>query len=119
MSAFEKCLWYWNMVNELILNIFSNLNPNIYHIVNIEKINVKTVKALCEFLELNDISEDLIEQVLSKRVNASPGEKDIRSVNPYATQKTLEPFIKWNALQKMQLREYVGNLRTKLYGKET
>ena len=117
MSPLEKCLWYWDMVNGFVLNSFSKLNPNIYRIVKIEDLDLNMAIELNDFLGLNDIDDSNIERLLSQKVNASPGEKNSGSVNPYSLPKTLGSLSEWNDTQKDQLNKFAGNLRVQLYGK--
>lgn len=115
ISPIEKCLWYWNKVNLILLNNLSRLSPDLYRIVKIENLNVTSIKMLCDFLELSDIPESTIERMLSKKVNASPCQENAYSINPYSIKKFIGPLDEWNEIQREHLRYYTGELSLKIY----
>ena len=115
-SPFEKCLWYWRLVNQFVLYGLRRMPKDIYKIVRIEDVNVGLVKQLCEFLELSDIRTEAIEATLAQRVNASPCLGDERDVNQMSLPITFEPIEKWNDFQLSLLEKYTGELREQLYG---
>ena len=115
ISPFEKCLWYWNLVNQFVISEFHKMPKNIYRIVKIEDVDTDLVKQLCNFLELFDVKEEEIQKVLAQRINASPGLGDESDINPYSLPISLEPIERWNNFQLSLLERYTGQLCSKLY----
>jgi len=114
-SPFEKCLWYWTLVNQFVICAFQKLPKNIYKIFRIEYVNTDLIKDLFDFLELPDFKEAEIQKLLIHRINASPGQGDESDTNPYSLPISLEPIERWNNFQLGLLEQYTGQLRSKLY----
>jgi hypothetical protein len=95
-SPFEKCLWYWNLVNSMIYDFFCTLPNELWKIQPIEKLDVKACQELYNFLQIDGFDKQVINNLLSKRINASPGIGDGKYVNPKSLPMSLEDRSTWD-----------------------
>ncbi len=115
-TPFEKCLWYWNMVNRRTMEAFSQMPTTMYRIVRIEDLSLNICRGLCDFLQLYDIGDDDIRTILSRRINVTPSlEFEDAEVNTNSVPMTTKPYEEWTYKQKATLETYAGELRSELY----
>ncbi len=106
MSAFEKCAWYWGMVNTEVLNFFEQIEQEKTRVVRIEDLSLDTVRNVCNFLDINDIPDSLIQECISKKYNASPGEHGVATFNPNSILKKTPTISSWSTKQLKILTKY-------------
>lgn len=106
-SPFEKCLWYWSLVNQALLRAFESDDQARWNLLHAESINPFTISSLLQRLDIRDISETGITRALQRRVNATPDQhlgKD--EVNPYSTPESLGSIEYWSDEQRELLARY-------------
>lgn len=101
-SSFEKCLWYWDLVNGIVYDFFLTLPKELWKIQPIEKFNVSACQQLYGFLGIEGFEEKRgeIEELLSFRINATPGLEDGRHLNPWSTPMTVGDISTWELNQR-------------------
>jgi hypothetical protein len=95
-SPFEKCLWYWNLVNGMLYNFFCCLPDNLWKIQQIEKLDVESSRELFEFLQVDGFNEKDVQEMLSVRINATPVAGHEGDVNPWSSSVNLGSRSSWD-----------------------
>lgn len=118
VTSLEKCAWYWAMVNGRIYGFFLCLAPDLYRIVRIETISVEVIRNLYDFFGLNDFDQakPMIEELISVRHNASPGQGDERNANPFSKHVEIGPKETWDPTQVDAFEKHVLPLEKAFYG---
>lgn len=116
-SPFEKNLWYWNLVNSTVLDAFAKLPPQQTTIIRMEDVGIEEVRRLFTFFGLTGFEEReaAIRSRLGVRVNASPGQGDDRSLNPWSQEIAVRDISSWSAAERDALQRYAGPLARRLY----
>jgi|19_taG_2_1085344.scaffolds.fasta_scaffold00724_10 hypothetical protein len=117
-TPFERCLWYWELVNSFVLNEFQKLPDSQVHIVRIEDLNAEKAMDLCNFIGATDILEDRVKELLSYRINATPDAGDKIEVNPYSHQLSKIKSIPDLSCQHKLLHQYTASLFDEIYGEK-
>jgi hypothetical protein len=117
LTPFEKGLWYWNMVNSTVLDVFRRLPAECTRVVRMEDINLPEVERLFQFFGLAGFSslQPDIRNMLDVRVNASPGQGDDRSLNPWSQEIALGDISGWSPAQRESLLRWAGPAARTLY----
>jgi hypothetical protein len=115
ISPFEKCLWYWNVVNMLIYDFFRTLPRELWKIQPIEQLDTKACYELYEFLHIKGFNERAVDELLSKRINATPGRGDERYLNPYATGLRVGEWPTWSPDQKSAYGKWINPIVGNFY----
>jgi hypothetical protein len=121
-TPLERNLWYWRLVNGFIVDTFDRLPPHLCRVVRMEDINASLARDLCRFVGIADVTDQQIDELLGRRINASPGgDKDDNThgaveVNPYSLPIAMPPVEQWSAEQLELLERYTGDLTRRLYG---
>ncbi len=117
-TPFEKCAWYWAMVYGMVYWFFLTIPSSLYKIVRIEDFCIELVEELYDFLNIPGFKKDktAIEILLGERHNASPGQGDERSLNPYSEKISLGPKSTWNSEQLDVFQRHVIPMHRILYG---
>ena len=116
-TPFEKCAWYWAMVNGMVYNFFLTIPDSLYKIVRIEDMSIELVEELYDFLRIPDFKKirTAIEKLLSERHNASPGQGDERFLNPFSKKILLGPRSTWNTDQLSAFQRHTEPMSNILY----
>jgi len=117
ITPFEKCLWYWNLVNGMIYDFFQTLPVDLWRIQPIETFDKSTCQQFYEFLYIDGFNEKEAEigQLLSTRVNATPGEGDDRHLNPWSIPMTMGEISSWSSEQREIYEKWTNRLFDVLY----
>lgn len=83
-SPWERCLWYWGVVNGLVYEFFQELPTDLWRIQPIESLDAKAARSLLDFLQIDGVSDEAIQELLGTRVNATPSGSDGGHVNPWS-----------------------------------
>ena len=111
-SPFEKCLWYWNIVNRSLLKFIEEISPNEYRLINIEQLNLDAAAELCRYVGFKSIDFASIAELLDKKVNATPKlGLESHSLNPYSRPSQLPEPIEWSDEQKELVQNYTYTIR--------
>lgn len=117
-GPFEKCLWYWDLVNSMICDFFSSLPSELWKIQPIEKLNIEVCRELYQFLELDGFNKKEVKELLSTRVNATPNGGDHRSLNPWSLHMKIGDRSTWDQDQNFAYETWAVPLAKKLYPDE-
>jgi hypothetical protein len=119
LTPFDKCLWYWNMVNEFVYNFLQSLPREMGQIVQIEDINLELIEELYHFFDIKGFKKNLpkIKEILETRINASPGNGNERHLNPRSQKITLGNISTWSTEQYETLVKWAGPMAKKFYPK--
>ena len=113
-SPFEKCLWYWNIVNNSLLDFLEETSPDEYKITNIEQLNLEDAIELCRFAGFQSINVREIKVLLAKKVNATPAPGlEIAQLNPYSLPPQLPDLCDWTDQELEQLDQYTTATRSR------
>jgi len=117
LTPFEKCLWYWNMVNSTVLETFRGLPASQVRVIRMEDLGLAEIGRLFEFLGLDGFvsRQDEIRGLLGMRVNASPGLGDDRSLNPWSQKISIHDARAWNSNQRETFLRRAAPLARVLY----
>lgn len=121
VTPLERNLWYWRLVNGFVVDAFDRLPAQLCRVVRMEDINASLAKDLCCFVGLTDITVEQIDDLLGRRINASPSADttdnthDAVEVNPYSLPIAMPPVEQWTAQQLDLLEHYTGDLYRRLY----
>ena len=98
-TPFEKCLWYWDLVNGMVFDFFQTLPSEMWRIQPIETFDISSCGHLYEFLEIAGFDEkkQQIQEILSTRINATPNLGDDRHLNPWSLPMTTGEMSTWNS----------------------
>jgi len=120
ISPFEKCLWYWYFVNSMIYNLFLKMPEKLWKIQPIETLDIISCKNLYKFMAIEGFEDRKkeIQELLSVRINASPGLGDNSSLNPWSVQMSLGDISTWEPDQKQIYEKWTTHLRKLLYPKD-
>jgi hypothetical protein len=118
-TALEKCAWYWAMVNGMVYRFFLTVPHTLHTIVQIETLTLRVIEELYDFLGLKDFdrARPAIEDLLSIRHNASPGQGEEKSLNPYSKEVDLGPFDSWVSDQVVAFEKHVQPMQEIIYGR--
>lgn len=116
-TPFEKCLWYWDLVNGMVTDFFQRLPDGLWRIQPIETFNLSSCGQLYEFLGIEgfDKKKREIRDLLSVRINATPGQGNGDQVNPWSQEVTLGGISEWNCQQREIYERWTRRLLGKLY----
>ena len=85
MRPAERCLWYWHTVNAHVLDVFARMPAWMTRVVRMEDIDAALIADLYDFLGLQGYDSDTVTAMLTRRINATPGQgDDQQSVNPWS-----------------------------------
>lgn len=118
-TAFEKCAWYWGMVNGFLYRFFQSIPRTLYRVVRTEFLDMATVRELYGFFGFTDfeVVEQQIRQLLNRRVNGSPGQSDTdEDVNTRSQVIEFGPMDSWTSEQLRVFERHVLPLRDVFYG---
>ena len=117
LTPFDKCLWYWNTVNTTVLNTFRQLPAGTTRVIRMEDVDLPEVERLFEFFGLADFQDchDEVRGLIGTRINASPGQGDDRSLNPWSREISVADSEGWTSLQRDAMLQWAGALARVLY----
>ncbi len=117
LTPFDKCLWYWNMVNSAVLDTFDRLPAGLAQVVRMEDLNLSKIDECFSFFGIDGFTAngDQIRELMGIRINASPGQGDDRSLNPWSQEISLPGIETWTTTQRDALVHWAGPLARKLY----
>ncbi|MHC4662637.1 MAG: hypothetical protein ACYS8W_13225 [Planctomycetota bacterium] len=107
-TPFEKNLWYWNTVNSIVLGFFKTIPANLWTILRVEDISIKTFRTLFDFLQLHGFAESLILPLLKKRINASPLQRGDLEINPYSNPIEIAEYGTWTREMKLIYEKWIS-----------
>ncbi len=107
-SAFEKCLWYWSLVNGMILRLFRTMPDELWKVLPVENLDLSASRRLYELLQIEGFDEDAVEQLLSTRINATPGVGDERNLNPWSVPMTVGDHTVWDRKQQEAYQRWIA-----------
>lgn len=118
-SPLEKCAWYWATVNSMVYRFFLSLPHTLWRILPIESLSMEVIKTLYDHLCLKDFEQakPTIENLLSIRHNASPGQGDESDLNPFSKEVTLGKLETWSSGQIAVFEKHVLPMQEIIYGK--
>jgi hypothetical protein len=114
-SPFEKCFWYWNLVNSMIYDFFCTLPNELWKVQPIEKLDVTACQELYNFLQIEGFDEKAVKKLLSKRINATPGKGNNEHVNPMSKIISIGERSTWNVSQQLAYSRWAQPLMQILY----
>lgn len=120
LTSLDKCLWYWNMVNNSVLKFFNTIPRGMWCIQRIEDLSISSIQSLYEFFQIRGFQEryESINDILTSRINASPGMGDERYLNPWSVAMKLGGINTWTEEQKNILGKWTSPLAAELYPEE-
>ncbi len=71
LSRFEKCSWYWNKFNLLMLDYASKLDKERWRLININKTTAEDFEEIFDFLGLRGFNIDKIDTMLNTSINSA------------------------------------------------
>lgn len=106
MSQFEMCCWYWQEWNRLGLDSLENhKKPDQYRIVNMDTLDVASVKELFQWLGLKGFNPEQVREMLFGKINSLKQrfkEKDKFPSYVFWDRKTREKF--WSIVDEVYER---------------
>jgi hypothetical protein len=69
-SRFEMCSWYWNFINQYLLEVTSSLPSDAYLFVDYTRPSVETIADVYRFIGLTDFRASKVSSVLHNKVNS-------------------------------------------------
>ena len=115
MLPYEKCLWYWDMVNSHILSVFENIPKQYSRVIRMEDINADNLLDLIEFFGIKGVSHNQVAQLLEKRVNATPGEAGNSEDNPWSTKMSFPKINDWTPAHRVSAQRWLSHVAYDLY----
>lgn len=118
ITPFEKCAWYWAMVNGYVYRYFQTIPHAMFKIIKLEELDLEICRELYELFQLDDFDEvkEDIKEVLGVRYNASPGQGDESALNPFSEEIKLGVIDSWSENEKEIYRKYVEPVERAIYG---
>jgi hypothetical protein len=117
ISPFEKCAWYWALVNGFVYRFFKTIPDSQYRIIKLEKIDIEVLENIHNFLLLSDFYriQRNVKNVLKKKYNSSPNGGKADSFNPYSEEISLGGIETWDEDQLNSFNRHVFPLYSILY----
>ena len=116
-NPFEKCLWYWDFVNGLVYDFFLTLPEGLWKIQPIETFDISACQQFYRFLEIEGFEKkrEPIKNLLSVRINGTPGLGDDRQRNPWSVPMMVGDRSTWDTNQQEAYDRWTKRLFGILY----
>jgi hypothetical protein len=115
MLPYEKCLWYWDLVNSHVLSVFEEIPKQYTRVIRMEDINPDSLLDLIEFVGIKGVSHEQVMQLLEKRLNATPGEISNSDDNPWSIRMFFPRIGDWTSTHKVSARRWLSHVAYDLY----
>jgi hypothetical protein len=115
MEPYEKCLWYWDLVNAKVMSAFRNIPKEHWKVIRMEDLNAAYVLCLIDFFGIKRANKEGIEKLMIRRVNATPGEAGASEINPWSIRMTFPKVHDWTTDYRATARKRLGDLAYELY----
>jgi hypothetical protein len=115
MRPYEKCLWYWDLVNSHILSVFERIPKHYSRVIRLEDIDGDYLSGLIEFFGIKGVSQSQVAQLLEKRINATPGEASNSEDNPWSTRMSFPKIGDWAQAHIDLARKWLSHVAYDLY----
>ena len=102
LSRFEKCAWYWNKFNTLLLSYTETLDPARWKMVNMNKLSIPELEEIFTFLHLRKENKVDLQTLLTSKIN-SPKDR-------YGMENKFPHWKNWDAALLQQFNQQASKM---------